>query len=257
MKNKLQNIEQVYKTIGIKKGDIVFIHANMLAFGLIEKNKNDLAKHFIDPLKKVIGETGTIVTLAYSFRYASGTQYIHEESPSEAGLLTEYVRNMKKTERSFHPFASVVANGQDSRHITKNITLSAFGWGSAFFRMHQMKAKCLYLGMTCGESCTFLHYVEQMYGVSHCYNKAFFHPAFFKGKERKGPFLAFLRNRKSKDYDFSRFEKQMKKRKLLKKTKYLGGDIQIMNVEDCFNLGMEMLDKDNCAFLSEPFYVTE
>ena len=96
-----------------------------------------------------------------------------------------------------------------------------------------------------------------MYGVSHCYSKAFFYPAYKKGKLKKGPFLAFVRNRKSQDYDYSAFQKHLKKKKMIKEARYLSAPIQLVSFEDCFNEGIKKLDEDPCFFIKQPFYITE
>lgn len=253
-----QDIRSAYADLGIQKGDVVFFHANPLAFGLIATDRDQFANYFFDPLLEAVGEKGTIACLAYTFSYGlEGKPYVHEDSPSEAGMFTEYIRTMEGSHRSLHPLVSIVARGPHSGLITDVETRCAYGHGSPFSRLHELKAKCLYLGMTCGESCSFLHHVEHMYGVSHCYNKAFFHPVYKGGVLQEGPFLAFVRNRKSKPYDYSRFENEMKLRGLVREATHRGAPLQAIEFEDCFKVGMEMLSKDPCAFIEEPFYITE
>lgn len=252
------NLFFLYSKLGLKKNDTVFIHARLMSFGKKFKNREEFTKFFLDPLLKVIGPGGTVVMLAYTFNYSSfGKTYFHEKSPSEVGMLSEYIRSRKDAVRSFHPFCSFVAIGKKKNLICDNITRSAWGWGSVFQKLHSLKSKCLYLGMTVGDSCSFLHYVEQLYGVSHCYNKAFFAPAYKNGKLIKGPFLAFLRNRKSESYDYSKFQKHLRKKKMIKETLYAGAPIQVVNFDDCFKEGINVLDQDPCYFIKNPFYITE
>ncbi|MSU74113.1 hypothetical protein EXS56_03155 [Candidatus Kaiserbacteria bacterium] len=254
----MPDMHSTYADLGLEKGDVVFIHANMLPFGLVARERAQFIEHFLNPLLETVGEEGTIACLAYTFSYGlEGEPYIHEESPSEAGIFTEYVRTMKGSLRSFHPLISVAAHGPKAQHITQDVSRAAFGQESPFSRLYDLRAKCLYIGMTCGEVCSCLHYVEQLYGVSHCYNKAFFHPAYKGGVLEKGPFLAFLRNRKSKPYNYSGFETAMKMRGHVKETTYRGAPLQVIEIEHCVKVGMEMLRKDSCAFLQEPFYITE
>lgn len=258
MANRNVDVEKIYRKIGLKEGDVVFVHANMLPFGLVSKDKAEFVRFFLDPLLKIIGKSGTVACLAYTFSYGlHGTPHVHEKSPSEAGMFTEYIRTMKGALRSLHPLVSVAAYGPKARLITQNVSRSAFGWGSPFSRLHELGGKCLYLGMTCGQSNTFLHYVGQMYGVSYSYNKAYFHPVYKGGVLQQTPFLAFVRTRKSKPFDFSLFEKEMKKKRLVREGTIRNAPVQLVKLEDCFKIGMEMLDKNPCAFLQEPFYVTE
>lgn len=247
-----------YAALGIKKGDTVFIHAKLVAFGGVAGSKEELCRYFLDPLLDLLGPSGTVVALSHTFSYTShGTPYIHEESPSESGMLTEYIRTMKGTQRSFHPFASVIAYGAKAEFITKDVSRSAYGWGSPWQRMHELGAKCLYLGLTCGVSCTFLHYVEQLYGVPHCFNKAFFHPAYKDGTLIEGPFLAFFRKRASPHYSLARFEEEMKKRHMVNEHLHNEASLQLLSFSDVFTVCMEMLGKDPCALLEGPYYMEE
>lgn len=255
-----QKLLAAYRKLGLRRGDVVFIHAQLFAFkGIRAADKNEFVRIFLDPLMKAIEfPYGTIVAITYTTAYSSfGTPYIHEKTPTEAGILPEYVRTMRGAVRSFHPLGSVAAIGAKKRFICERISRSQFGWNSVYHRLHQLNAKCLYLGMTLSDTCTFMHYVEHLYGVSHCYHKAFFHPAYYRGRRRTGPFLGFLRNRKSEPYDFSRFARHMKRNNLVREIQYQGSSLQVVRFEDCFREGMKVLDRDPCFFIKRPFYVTE
>ena len=254
-----KNIFAIYRRLGIRPGDVVFIHARLFTFGQLADDKDEFVRIFLDPLMRVVDfPRGTIVVITYTTRYSSfGEPYKHEKTPSEAGILSEYVRTMKGAVRSFHPLGSVAAIGKDKHFICEGISRSQFGWNSVYHRMHILHGKCLYLGITLGQTCTFLHYVEHFYGVSYCYHKAFFHPAYRRGKLQRGPFLAFLRNRKSEPYDFSKFERRMRGKALLKEALYANGPIQVVAFDDCFTEGMKVLSKNPCYFIREPFYATE
>lgn len=254
-----ERLYAIYTQLGLKEGDIVFIHSRLFSFGKLADIADETVEIFLNPLLNVIGYAkGTVAVLGYSPSYSSfGKPYIHEETPSESGILNEYIRKRTDSLRSFHPITSVIAIGREKETICKNTPRSAFGWGSPFHTMHRLGAKCLFLGVTLGQSCTFLHYVEHQYGVSHCYHKAFFHPAYKNGKLQPGPFMSFLRNRQSEEYNWHRFEQRTRERGLLRETSYLGAPIQLMNFTDCFEEGIRALDEDPCYFLKAPFYITE
>ncbi|KAA0205570.1 aminoglycoside N(3)-acetyltransferase [Candidatus Uhrbacteria bacterium] len=248
-----------FRELGFKSGDVVYLHARLLDFGKLADTQEEFVKAFLDPLFEVIGyPQGTVVALTYTTSYSSdGKPYHHETSPSEAGLLTESIRTMPGAVRSLHPMGSVSAVGSRAHEICDAVSRSLFGWNSVYHRLHQVKAKGLYLGMSLKETCSFMHYVEQLYGVTHCYHKAYFHPVFKDGKEVPGPFLAFVRDRRSSPFDYARFEAHMRKQGMLKETSYQGAPLQVVNFEDCFNEGMALLQQDPCFFLQTPFYVTE
>ncbi|MFH1077804.1 MAG: AAC(3) family N-acetyltransferase [Patescibacteria group bacterium] len=254
-----QELRETLGRIGIQKGDTVYVHARLFRFGGLASDQEEFIRIFLDPLLDAVGyPEGTIVVITYTTRYSTyGEPFVYEETPSEAGILTEHIRRMPGAVRSFHPIGSVTAIGSKSHDICDGVSRSLFGWGSVYHRLHILKAKCLYLGITLGETCSFLHYVEHLYGVSHCYHKAFFHPVYRDGKLVEGPFLAFLRNRKSKPYDFSRFEKHMDSLGLVRASTFAGAPVQLVDFTDCFDQGMKVLDTDPCFFLKEPFYVTE
>jgi len=248
-----------YKELGIKPGDTVFLHAQLFAFGQLTDDKDEYCEIFLEPLKEAVDyPNGTIVALTYTTSFGSrGEPFIYEDSKSEAGMLSEYIRTLPGAVRSLHPLGSVAAIGSQAEFICKNISRSQFGWNSVYHRLHQLKAKCLYLGLTLGETCTFMHYVEQLYGVSHCYHKAFFHPVFAQGKQQPEPFLSFVRNRKSTPYDFTRFQEHMRKLGKMSESEYAGAPLQTVDVVDCFDEGMKLLDENPSYFIKEPFYITE
>ena len=85
MAKQNNDVEKVFRDIGLKKGDVVFVHANMLSFGLISRDKDKFVRFFLDPLLKVIGKTGTVACHTYTFSYGlHGTHYVHEKSPSRS-----------------------------------------------------------------------------------------------------------------------------------------------------------------------------
>jgi aminoglycoside N3'-acetyltransferase len=118
MTKELVDLKSAYTAAGLVKGDTVFIHANLLSFGLVSHGKKGFVEYFLSPLLDIIGDTGTIAVLTYTFSYAPGKiPFVYETSPSEAGMFTEHIRNMAGAIRSFHPLCSVVAFGPQAAAI--------------------------------------------------------------------------------------------------------------------------------------------
>ncbi len=248
-----------FKDLGIQRGDAVFLHTQLFAFGELVSNKDEYCRIFLDPLKEAVGyPDGTIAALTYTTSFGSrGEPFVYETSKSEAGMLTEYIRTLPEAIRSLHPLGSIAAIGNKAVFICKNISRSQFGWNSVYHRLHQVQAKCLYLGLTVGDTCTFMHYVEHLYGVSHAYHKAYFHPVYSGGKLQRAPFLSFVRNRKSTPYDFLRFQDHLRSKKMVRESEYNGAPLQVVSTVDCFDEGMKLLDENPSYFIKEPFYITE
>ncbi len=58
------------QAIGVKEGDVIFVHSDMSAFGKIAaEGSAQLLGNLVETLRRAVGETGTLVmpTFSYSF----------------------------------------------------------------------------------------------------------------------------------------------------------------------------------------------
>lgn len=159
-------IKRALRQIGVNGGDTIMVHTSMKAvFGLADFKSGDeaaalLLKCFMD----VLGPQGTLVVPAFNYDFGEGGVYIHESSPSQVGLFTNYVLRHPDSLRSFHPILSCSVLGPMT--ALSNVSRSSYGKGSIFEKLLTVDAGLVFFNTTC-DSMTFIHYVEQLIGVSY------------------------------------------------------------------------------------------
>lgn len=102
-------------------------------------------------------EVIVVPTFTYSF-YKSGKAFNSSDSPSEVGLFSEYAR--QRLHRTSHPMFSVASN------IRIEVGTDSFGKGSIFDWLMREDGSILLMGCSF-QACTFVHHIEQCYGVDY------------------------------------------------------------------------------------------
>ncbi len=122
-KNKISKsqIETEIKALGVKKGDTLFLAADLLRVGYFSDNKEATLREWVEILIKVVGEEGTLVVPAYtkSFPFFSKESDVvfTEEAPTTSGSLSQAFQAYPGVIRSKHPTNSCFAIGRHSKYI--------------------------------------------------------------------------------------------------------------------------------------------
>lgn len=161
-----RDIEKTLRNVGIKAGDVVFVHSAYNAFeGFSGKPTNVIAA-----LETAVGPDGTLMMPSMPFT-GTALDYIAQSkstdirrTPSRMGILTEVLRRQKGTWRSLHPTHPVLAKGRLAEQLTTGHEQAATPCGdnSPFAKLPKVGAKILFLG-TSIETMTFFHYLEEAY----------------------------------------------------------------------------------------------
>jgi len=114
-----QNLIKNFLEIGLNKGDVVLIRASLGAVGRITGG----AQTFIDALLEVLGDEGTIVSLAFTsgsfLQKPKKEEAFHRLKESYAGALPNEMIKRSDSFRSKHPLCSYVAIGKFAKEITE------------------------------------------------------------------------------------------------------------------------------------------
>ena len=110
-------------------------------------------------------------------------------TPSERGILMEFIRKQKGTVRSYHPFMSYTAIGAKAVFICTNNSRHSFGLETPKDRMLKLDAMYLSVGLEPRMTCTYVHHVEMLTGVPYRYTKEFEHPVIQTGEQVKKEFF--------------------------------------------------------------------
>ena len=240
-----------FRNIGIKNGDVIFVHSDISVFGkLCTFNRNLLLKTLIDTIKESVGEEGTVIMPTFTYSFCNDEPYDITNSKSTVGVLTEYFRKQPDVSRTIHPIFSVAIWGKHKSGLL-DISKNSFGRGSIFEKLHKMKGKIVFLGAEF-QTCTFVHYIEKIHGIPHRYVKK------FKGKIRNGKieyegeydyFVRYLD--RNINTHLLRFEKYLLDKGLIKKVKLGNGTILMVESGVLFKEGYNLLDQDIYFFLKD------
>jgi aminoglycoside N3'-acetyltransferase len=112
------SLEADFMKLGLCRGDAVLIRAGLGAVGRVDR------KSFIQALLNVVGEDGTIISLAFTpAAYpwkVSNVPPFTLETPSYAGALPNSMLRHAGSYRSMHPQCSYVAIGKHARYLTSD-----------------------------------------------------------------------------------------------------------------------------------------
>jgi aminoglycoside 3-N-acetyltransferase len=243
----MEEICDVIRALGIKPGDIVMVHSDLSRIGPIDgaKNKDQMAACYFKALSNVITSEGTVVALACTESFARhGKAFDYENSPSEQGIFSEYVRKLPGSIRSMHPLFSLVAHGAQAETICGEVSCSAFGWDSPFGQLHRQNGLILCIGVDL-KAMTFIHYVEQLFGVPYGYTKEWSAQIFKDGKLVDNQFFAFVRYRDAGvNYNFDHFQQLLLAQGVARVMPVGYGHAVAVRSADVFDAAIAALKKD-------------
>ncbi len=173
--NRDQIMDSLHQ-VGVQSGDGLLVHSALQFLG---KPQGGVGV-YLETLREVIGEEGTIAVPVFNFNFARGEDYDPETTPSAGmGAFSEFVRTQPGVLRTSHPMQSFAVSGKQAAELAACDTLSAFDDNSAVDLMVKNGYTLLLLGATIQAS-SILHYSEQRIGVPYRYWKE------FKGRIRRG-----------------------------------------------------------------------
>ncbi len=243
--------------IGLKKGDTVLVHSDLRGFGLPNHagTREEILKFYYDCILSVIGHEGTIAVPAYFYEYArQQIPFDADKSPvsDSLGSFSQWVTSHPQAIRSCNPLQSIAAIGKNAHELTGSLSLSGYGIQSPWHKLRMMGGKILFLGAPI-QSMTFVHYIEQQYGVPHLYFKIFPYPVFKGGKQLPGhPISAVRYLDYSINYNLSLFQVKMEEEGVLLKSTFKSLTCYAVTAENAYRVGIAGLDQNPYFFLQAP-----
>jgi len=241
--------------VGVKQGDLVFITIRLFSIGKLEgcESKKEFNQTYLNAIFDVIGKKGTLVVPTYSQQVGRfGLPYIHEETPTLAGVFPEFIRQHPGSIRSFHPVFSLTALGYHAKEICGNVSTNGFGMGSAYDNLFKHGGHSISIGFDyeSGHIVTGTHYIECSYAVPYYYNKILKVDVY---KDSKRCDKVFTLNVRYVDFDikhnFLGYIKALCKKKLLKSYSIGESILYSSRLEKQLNVGYELLNENVYAFL--------
>lgn len=211
-KNKYDanDLIQVMKKMGMKKGSVVFIHSSMTEF----YNYTGTAEELIQNIINVIGEEGTLMMPAYpkTQKFNDEVDFDVLSSPSGAGYLSEVFRKMPGVKRSINLQHSVCAYGKLAEYFTNEHHLSSTAWDehSPYYKMSQMNTLVFAFGLPYFLG-TMIHCTESILRSKYKYFQLFF------TKKKVCRYKDVDGNIRSYHYFTHDFARRRNKKKIIKK----------------------------------------
>lgn len=231
------DLDKVYSSLGINKGDTLYIASNITGFAMSffkctvgkKGNVDDFLNMFIDNLINYLGKDGTILIPVFNWDFCKGIEFIYEKTPGQTGSLGNWVLEKRKDfKRTFHPIYSFAVGGKDKDLLLSLKNKDSWGIDSPFHYLHKSQAKMLMINVDSGQCNTFEHYIEEMINVPYRYMKDFVGNYQINGESERRVYRMYVR-------DLQYTSKQLSADRL-----YI--ERGIMNCADCFNNTFRLLD---------------
>lgn len=175
--NTKSSIIDDLKSMGIKRGDVIFVHSSMKEIGYTI----GFTETLIEALMSVVGNEGTIIMPGHSGDNSNPEDWQNPPVPSEwwpilkdeipafdvfktitrgVGKVPEHFRTFPNVLRSNHPQVSFLVWGQYSKYLAHNHPLEyGLNDDSPMGKLYDLNTKILMIG-TDYTSCTALHLSE-------------------------------------------------------------------------------------------------
>lgn len=247
---------QALQALGLKEGDLIFVHSDLRAFGIPydTETREDILKFYHEGFKTLLGPQGTLAVPAYFYEFARyGEPFDAETSPvsKPLGVFSSYINALSGRVRSLSPLQSFAALGAKARELCGN-SLAGYGISSPWHRLRTLKGKIVFLGTTM-QPMTYVHHIEQQYGVPHLYTKIYPYPILSGGVPISGQAVTAVRYLDyGIEYDLMPLQREMEKRGLLRSAHLGQGTLLAVDAEEVFQVGIEWLQQNPYCFLKKP-----
>ena len=240
-----------FKKLGIKNDDVVLVHSSFNSLGPVSNGPSDV----IDALLSVLGKNGTLIVPTFNFDFCNGNSFDVNETPSQMGVITEFVRKNPNSTRTKDPVYSFSIMGNLKEKLGNLDYDSCYGKDSMFAQLRKYNGKILIIGLAYNDSMTFFHHVEELEGCDYRYFKEFRGNLIdFDGTQKRTKIKIFVRNLEKKvETDVDKMGVILEDNGLVNKIKIGNADVKFLDANQVYNKTIEEL-KNNpyvlCKFNS-------
>lgn len=229
----------------------ILIHSDLLRIGIVDKMKP--RAEICGDYERIINDAlGTRPLLLPTFNYDFCSQGIYDLNRSKAqiGVLSTFMGEKHPALRTRTPvFNFCITNGEA---FGRQEIANPFGTDSTFAELHRQGGHVAFLGADF-ESNTFLHYVEELVGISYRYLKIFDGVIIEDGISK--PWQLHYRVRPLREgaamYDWPKIETDLFRAGILNKFKVGNGTLLCYHTDGLFSFWSEKLSRDPHYLLTE------
>jgi aminoglycoside 3-N-acetyltransferase len=158
-----------FQQLGLKNGDILLVHSSFKSFGGVKGGPETV----IEALTTVLGNEGTLIVPTYNFDFCKNQIFDVRKTPSQMGIISEYVRNNEKSIRTLNPIYSFAIMGKLAKQLGNMEYVNCCGKDSILGKLNELNAKIMIIGVDYTHSLTLFHHIEEMEGCDYRYFKEF------------------------------------------------------------------------------------
>ena len=173
--NEYTKLKDLPALFGLEKGDAVWIASDMknLLYECISHDDDSDLNVFLDGIIDIIGSEGTILVPTFNWDFCKGKTFDYYKTPCKTGSLGKIALKRDDFKRTKHTIYSFAVWGIDKEELCAQDYKSSFGIESPFTYCRERNAKNIFIDVECQHSFTFVHYVEEMEGITYRYLKDF------------------------------------------------------------------------------------
>lgn len=165
------DVLRVLSRLGIKNGDIICVHSELISLGKPLLAKNEFLDRLVCILKQAVGKDGSILMPTFTYSFCKNEPYDILNSKSTMGALSEHFRCLDGVLRTSDPIFSFAIYGKMAKEFLTPAK-TCLGRGSVYDTLARLGGKILLFG-TQDKGFTFTHYVEELALVSYRFYKEF------------------------------------------------------------------------------------
>ena len=206
----------------------------------------------VDALLDILGPQGTLAvpTFVFSHSHEDDPVFDPAHDPSEMGRISEAARTRPGTRRSHHMIHSVGALGPRAEEITAHHGATNFAGDSPFWKLYEMDARILLLGVPYLRS-TFFHVIEQLVQVTYRGPRRLVEEHI---RDEDGTLRPLLTQRTTPmpgapENDFNKFGSLLEERGLSKVRAVGNAMARLFNMRDAMKVGLKEYEKDHLIFV--------
>jgi aminoglycoside 3-N-acetyltransferase len=235
---------------GLGKGPLL-LHTDLARLGRLDhaKSRDALCADYVELLQESFPDRPLLFP-TFNYDFCTTGVYHRQQSPSQVGALTDYLRRHYAHCRSLTPVFHfcILRNAGLSLEPTEN----CFGEESLFAELVRRDGSVAFLGAPFSSN-TFLHHIEEFCDVTYRYHKTF-SGVVVDGEHMRQVTLLYrvrpLDSALTPRYDWSRLEQDLKQRGILQRFVMPRGYAVVFRAVDLFTYWSQSMRRDE-RFLLE------
>jgi FkbH-like protein len=201
-------------------------------------------------LRALVDSGATVAIPAFTFRFCKGTPY-HFRSPSETGVLADWMIQLRDARRTRHPIYSFVVCGSLAATIDECANSTTFGVDSTFALFEKLNATIVMLGSS-WRNCTQFHCYEEEAQVPYRTYRSFTGTADFGDGAEVTAARMFVRNLEiDAENDWARLESAMRSEGAIISVPLWGGVVESVACREIARIARSQLAADPFAMVHD------